>query len=329
MFYLRKNLSIIFALILLLFVNFVGCGDYSNGQVDNTNQTYGQINFVDVGNGDCTIINLPDGKILMVDCGLNTNKNLSAITSVLKGFNAQQIDFLILTHPDADHVGGAKQIIKQFNVKTAFIPNIAKLQQFEQFNEVVKQLKATNCIINYSDCYQSISGQDYYIAFLSPLATDGQGYSYYSEFNALSEPSNSQINDLSPIMYIEYKGVRTVLTGDASSVQENLVLDNLATGFYDAVYGVNKIRLAHVEYLKLANHGDDGSCCERFLQLLSPKNAIVSCGANSNGYSSSTILARLGEINPTAKVFRTDVYGTIGVKIPSQQSYTTITQYKM
>jgi beta-lactamase superfamily II metal-dependent hydrolase len=183
-------------------------------------------------------------------------------------------------------------------------------------------LEEKGVTITFSDCYKSIESEDYFIAFLSPLATDGKSQSYYSEFNGLYEPSSQQINDLSPIIYFQCMGMRMLFTGDASSIQEKLVIQNYLTGFYDQVFGQGKVNLIGVDFLKLGHHGDENSSCQEFLEITLPKNAVASCGtSNPYGHPSSSTLDRLILVNPNVKLYRTDLSGNIIVTASKNNSY--------
>ena len=82
-----------------------------------------RVHFLDVGQGDCAIVELPDDKIMLIDGG----KDETASTAALRYLNALEvdvIDYLVLTHADADHCGGLAEIVENKQVKHAFLPNV-------------------------------------------------------------------------------------------------------------------------------------------------------------------------------------------------------------
>ena len=324
--YLRKTTAILL-IVLCLFTSFSfsSCKERQNQETTVSDGKL-HVTFVDVGNGDCITIKLPDGKILMIDCGENLSFNEKAISDTLKGYSATFIDYLVLTHPDNDHVGNAPWLVGCYPIKNAYIPNILDKTLYTQFNTAYNVMKENKTNVIYSDCYKRIDGGDYFIAFLSPLATDGKSQSYYSEFNGFYQPNSKQINDLSPIIYLQCMGIRMVFTGDASSIQEKLVIQNYLTGFYDQVFGKGKINLVGVDFLKLGHHGDDKSSSQEFLQILLPKNAVVSCGtANPYGHPASSTLDRLVGVNPTVNLYRTDLSGNVCVTASKNNNYNVTT----
>jgi competence protein ComEC len=165
--------------------------------------------------------------------------------------------------------------------------------------------------------YSKIVGEDYYLAFLSPLG-ESLTANYYDEFNLLENPNDRQVNNLSPIIYLQYKGVKFVFTGDAGISQENMVVESYRAGVYDFIHG-KKVSLDNVDFLKVGHHGSADSTGQTFVNLLTPKNAIVSVGGNNvYGHPSTTTFTRLQQANQDIKVFRTDVLGTISIGVNGQ-----------
>ena len=321
--YIRKSFSILLIILILSVINYAGCSKAQNDNAKNVSDGKFTITFLDVGEGDCVIAKLPDGKILMVDCGEKTSFNTQSIVSVLQDYGSSVIDYLVLTHPDNDHIGNARYVINNYKVKNVYIPKIMDTSSYTEFDHVLSLLKQKSINTINPTTYLSISNQDYLIAFLSPLATDGKSSDYYSEFNGYSQPSNMQINDLSPIIYIQCMGMRVLLTSDASQTQENLLLQNYFSGFYNAVFGNGKINLVGVDICQLGGHGDNSSSSLEFLTLLSPKNAVISCGTgNSFSHPSTAVIERLVTASPNVKLWRTDVYSNICIKATKNASYT-------
>ena len=321
MFYKRRIISAILSIsfVFILLLGLMGC--QSAIPPLNNIKVYSQfsVNFLDVGQGDCIFIRLPDQKNMVIDCGVNDydEQNIKYIKNYLDAYDVKKIDYLILTHPDVDHVGNACQIINSFEVEKAFIPfiNQALLSNFPTFSNVLNLLEQKQIEYEISDLEKSIVGQDYFFAFLSPL----QKFNSQSSYNTIAQsqvPSEKDINNLSPIIYFECFHNRFVFTGDAEREQEMLVVNNYQNGVYDFYhknqsFGVN---LQDIDYLKVSHHGSRDASCSEFLSLLNPANAIISVGnENFFGHPSSEMLERLIEICPNHNLFRTDVVGTISV----------------
>ncbi len=277
------------------------------------------VNYIDVGQGDCIFIRLPDGKNLLIDCGINDvyAENRNRIMDILNAYSVNTIDYFILTHPDLDHIGNAKDIINKFNIKTMYLPHVADslMSNFEHYQSVLELIESKQIQSVTSDYSCAIQTENYVFAFLSPVPKGIDGSSYSVLENTLF-PTDRQINDLSPIIYFECFGKKFVFTGDASSTQEKIVINNYSVGLYDLILknnGIN-IDLKNVDYLKVSHHGSDDATCREFISLLQPKNFIISVGKeNFYGHPKTEVLELILTMCPESKVYRTDQVGTISV----------------
>jgi competence protein ComEC len=290
------------------------------------------VHFIDVGQGDCIYVHLPDGKNVLIDCGYKNDENFDTVTEFLFTYGVTKIDYFILTHPDLDHVGNAESLIDAYNIGTLYHPHIVEssLDLFPTYKSAFNKAKDKAEKLNVSDCYDLIKGDDYFIAFLTPLPkvfSDG----VYTEFNQSTAPGDTLINNLSPIIYLEYKGVSFLFTGDAGVKQEKLAIETVNATWYKnhlLSFGVS-FDINNVDYLKVAHHGANDCTGKEFLQTVNPKTAILSVGGdNPYGHPSSELLARIIENNADCKIMRTDVYGTISIGVENNGVVKTVTDAK-
>ena len=330
MFHKRKRIvSLITCLLLVLFT--FGCAGKDADQDKSPKSQVFSVHFLNVGQGDCIYINLPDGKNVLIDTGdadgLGQNKEY--IIQYLKSHGVNIIDCLILTHPDADHVGNAEQIINAFEIKTAYIPFICNILRpnYYYFDKAYFALKNKSVNIIISDCYQYLKGENYAMAFLSPKQKDMSDSSYFI-FNGMPVPSEQASNDLSPIIYFEAFEKRMLFTGDAGKGQESAVLLDYKIGLYDTIFnrfGID-VHLENVDCLKVGHHGSDTSSSSEFIDLLKPKNAIISVGGdNYYGHPKTITLEKLEQANPDYNLYRTDYHGTIVFALDKQANFTVST----
>ena len=315
---LKKRIFATILVLISLSLLFLGC---KNEQT----LTGVFVQFIDVGQGDCIFINLPDEKKIMIDAGNGTELSDVAIENSLKNSKVKTIDYLILTHPDQDHVGGAKKIVDGYQIGTAFIPYITQsvMPNFQTYYKVYNALESKGVKTQISEMGTYLSGDGYYLAFLSPLPFN-QSQSSYKDLNRV-DATDSQINDSSPIIYLEIYGKRFVFTGDAGSKQEQFVLQNKQVGIYQMAFN-KQINLGDIDFLKVAHHGSDGCSSGEFLDALRPNNAIISVGGNNYyGHPDTELLTRLLNCNQTIKIYRTDTCGSITAKIESDGSLQIIT----
>ncbi len=320
---MKKLIALIVAVALLCMAACGGIDDTKNDKSDGALVDGFSVHFIDVGEGDCIFVNLPDGKNIMIDVGENSEKNLSTIRSVLTRYGVERIDYLILTHPDSDHVGNACALVEAFGVGTAYLPYIYDTSAFINYGEAADALKACGADIKYSQIQTAVVGTDYSVFFLSPAPKDASGGAY-DVFNSSLTPSAQARNDVSPIIYLEYRGVRFLFTGDAGFSQEEYVLLNEKSGLYEksfAYYG-RECKLENIDFLKVSHHGADDACGSDFLSLLKPYNAIISVGGQSYyKHPSTATINRILGANEACSIYRTDVYGTTSVFVDETGRY--------
>jgi competence protein ComEC len=312
-----------FIIILLCFINVFAfsCAKPKSTEEDKKEQEITcdyQVDFIDVGEGDSIFIKFPDGKTMLIDCGEKGENNYQKIADCVSQSGADKIDYFVITHPDADHAGNALEIIQNFEIGLAFIPDIivSQLIFYQNYSEFYQTLIEKQIDKKISSFYSYIKEEDYCVIFLTPTPRAVAG-SEYTEFNRSESPTESQSNSLSPIIYIEICGVRFVLTGDAPEKQEKKALENLKLAVIKRNHEENGlcVNLENIDFLKVSHHGSADASCEEFLNVLAPKNAIISVGANNYyGHPSTQVLQRLERANNEYTLYRTDVCGTISVK---------------
>lgn len=279
------------------------------------------VHYIDVGQGDCILICFPDQTTMLIDCGNGGESSAKVISLELEKRKIQTINYLVLTHPDVDHVGSVKQALKEIEVELVYHPDVAQEKQgFDDYFEALEFLKEKGADTKISVRGECIVKGECSLAFLSPRQRNLKGSSY-AEFHLAEMPTERQINDLSPYVYLEYKGVRFLFTGDNSSQKEQKLINDYKSGAIER-FLFNKevtVNLESIDFLKVAHHGSDDSTCADFLALTRPKNAIISVGGNNiYGHPSTSTLVKLEVANENVNVLRTDVKGTISVMVNKQ-----------
>lgn len=320
-FYKRKPLLVIVFVFFLVF-NLFACKDNTNNdQTENLDKF--SVNFIDVGDGDCILIKSKSGKHMLIDTGAKST--YESVKQTLTQLNVNTIDYLLLTNPTNEHVGAVENLLKDFNVGLAYIPQILDLSLFSTFKKAKETLLSKNVPIEISYQNEYLLIDDFHIAFLSPqIGQDGA----YSQLNAELSPDKYQIGNVSPIILCQYSGVRFLFTGDAYKSQEALVLDLYSKGIYEqafSYYGLD-INLKNVDFLKVSANGDDNATSQEFLDLIKPKNAVVSVSSMNKQCPSSAVISRLMGTDQDFNLYRTDVHGTITVEVKENGEHTVKTQ---
>ena len=299
----------IIATITLITCLFLGSCSNSGKTENLVDVSIPGVYFFDVGMGECIFINFGDGTNVMIDTG-DVSKKTKTIIDALKKSNVSKINHLILTHPDADHVGGTVDFVDNFEIENAYIPHVRDLSLFPSFDKAKTSLEVKCVNTTTSKTGLSIKGEKYFLAFLSPESPFNHK-SPYVDLNASEFPSSNQIKNVSPIIYVSLFGKRFLFTGDALSSQETAVMENYVNGYYDLIFGKDEVNLKSIDVLKVANHGGNTSSSEYFLSVVSPKCAVLCVGRNGNSYPSGDALKRIMNNSPNVNLLRTDVKGGV------------------
>lgn len=198
------------------------------------------------------------------------------IIPLLKSKGIHQLDKLILTHPDADHMGSAKELIDNFKVAEIIIGGWSEEQYRDMdFVTVAREKKVKMTVLKRGD--QWVAGGARF-AVLSPLEQE------------------ENKNDSSIVLFTELGGVSWLLTGDMGEEGERELLRTFPQ--------------LQADILKVGHHGSKTSSSAPFLEQLQPKAALISVGKdNRYGHPHGDVIGNL-EGNGI-KVFRTDEDGSI------------------
>ena len=237
------------------------------------------VTFLDVGQGDCTILEFMDGKTTVIDGGLSQYG--TRIVSFLQSRKIHRIDLLIATHLHSDHIGGLPDILSCFPV--------------ERFIEPVypSELSPDTAAVRYLK--QALKKEN-----LSPEAVQGgrvllEGDGYLLEaVSPVASIDSLDLNDYCLILKLTCGRNVFLFTADAGYLAELEILDqNLSA-----------------DVLKIGHHGSFGSTSTAFLNAVSPKYGVISVGTD-NDYElpNPYVLNRLQDYN--VHVFRTDQNGTV------------------
>lgn len=260
-----------------------------------------RIHFIDVGQGDATLLELPDGKTMLIDGGDGSEDATKSLLRYLNALDIDELDYLVVTHAGSDHCGGLDTLLEYFDVLVAYLPPSLPSTNGEYAEFYAAMLK-TDCDWSYaSRGIENITSDDarypYTISFLYPYEDD-------VEFivGMEKELDGKEQNEFSSVIWLDYNGTSALFTGDAPFVTEEKLMKDSEAGYFTA-RGVN---LKSTEILKVAHHGSSNSTSKEFLEYLGVKAAVISCGAtNGYGHPSPALLSRLDLAG--AKTYRTDV----------------------
>lgn len=266
-----------------------------------------RVGFLDVGFGDCTVVELPDGKNMLIDGGNGRTVNTSRILKYLNRRNIDTVDYLVCSSVNPEHCGGLAEIIRYKKIKTVYAPYCLNKYITDEYREFIDEADKCGAEIKIAEygAGESLSGYDCFFRFLSPsVHTNPLGE--YADLNGNPTAETKSLS--SAVIWLEYSGVSFLLTGDANG--EALSRICRSYNMAGADYPVN---LESCTVLKLAAHGGKTSGCAEIIGLAKPGYAVLSVGENGFGYPAvQTLSVVTGGVE---NFYRTDEYGTVIAEI--------------
>ena len=237
--------------------------------------------MLDVGQGDALFIETPSGTQVMLDAG--PAKVLGPLQKIMSPFD-KSIDAIIITNPDADHIGGLVDILKNYKVGEIF--ESGTLTDSKIYQNLREEMKKQNIpdILAKRGMRLDIGGG----VFIDILFPD-------------RDVSEWATNDGSVVARLTYGNTSIMLTGDAPTKTEQIILSE------------NSPTLLKSTVLKVGHHGSRTSSSASFVKAVAPSYALISDGKdNSYGHPHPDTLATLSKFG--VKIFRTDLLGSIILK---------------
>lgn len=235
-----------------------------------------KVEFINVGAGDAIYIETPSGADILIDAGTGANGK-KVVDQLKKQEKNMDLEYVISTHPDADHIGGLEYVFKNMKVKKFYYPkDIAyTTQTAKKVLDLAK--KETGCKI-----YDAKSG--------TIIKSGGAVLEFvHSKTNYKTD------NEDSVMTYIDYGNLEMLLTGDAENGAE-------AAG-----------KKYNVDILQVPHHGSKGSSSTAFIKKYDPEKIIISTDGKKYGHPAKEALNRYKSYDKNIDVYRTDRNGNIRV----------------
>jgi len=243
-----------------------------------------KIVFFDVGQGDAIFIETPQKTQILIDGGSGVGSGSGIMEKLGKelSFYDRDIDMVIFTHPDSDHIGGLVEVLKNYRAKIVGWPGVQSSQPlFQEFFNEADKAKSQKVIL--TEGYKIYVGKELVIEVLSP-GSDFIGKEV------------KDYNSSSLVLRIVYGENEFIITGDITkSVEKKIVNsgENIAS-----------------DVLKISHHGSSTASSDIFLEKVKPGLAVIQVGKdNKYGHPESEVLERLEKYG--IKVMRTDELGDI------------------
>ncbi|MCD8040696.1 MAG: MBL fold metallo-hydrolase [Clostridia bacterium] len=281
--------------------------------------------FLDVGQADCTIIEFPDGKVMLIDGGDGTYTNTLKIIKALNKLDIDNIDYLVCTSVNGEHCGGLADILQVKSASVIYYPYTTNIYITDEYYEFYKAASASGAEMVISEYGVGASGgkgdTEYFFTFLSP-SVHGSPSGEYALMN--SSPTAENMDNASAVMWLQCGDSGVFYAGDVRSsvldaIAENYTLykQNDMGSYYS--YGGQEIDFSCCVLCKVANHGNYNSVSPSLYSLLSPVNSVISVGEdNASGSPSIYVMA---DLYAYGGIYITMYTGDITIKTDSSGAY--------
>lgn len=272
----KKGLRVLFSVVLAIIVAIVAMIT-ENTNVDPVAEGEMFVDFVDVGQGDCTLIRTADA-VILVDAG--EAGTADTVVSYLKEKGIKNIDCCIATHPHSDHIGALYRIFEEFSVDTVLLPDIPD-----------ELIPTTSTYEKFLDGLENVKN-------IIPAGA-GDNFDFGSLNLDILGPVKEydDLNQMSLVSKVSFGNTSVMLTGDIETPAETDMLKKRNVDY-------------SADILKVGHHGSKTSTSEKWLKAVHPQFAVVSCGLdNDYGHPHKNIINRLEDFG--VEYYRTDLEGHI------------------
>ncbi|MFO0558513.1 MAG: ComEC/Rec2 family competence protein [Polyangiales bacterium] len=240
-----------------------------------------RVTFVDVGQGDAALLETADGHSALIDAG--PPEGDEHLRAVLAQKGIRSLDWMLLTHPHLDHIGGARNVLGAVRVQRVIDP--AYPHPIATYDRLLAAIQQQAIPFMQARQGQTLAlGSSVSVEVLQPRIP-------------FIERSRSEANANSIVTRVTAGAVRVLFTGDAETETEERLLAE------------NRAQLS-ADILKVAHHGSRYASTQPFLSAVSPRVAVISCGTgNDYGHPHAETLGALARNN--VQVYRTDLNGDV------------------
>ncbi len=240
-----------------------------------------KIYFIDVGQGDSTLVVTPSLKTVLIDGG--EEKNI--LVNYLLDRRIKTIDYILISHFDSDHSNGLIDVIQKLDVKNILISKQAYYsEEYKNIVQIINKRKINTKFVQQGDILKIDKNVE--IKIMYPP----------------EELEYEDLNNNSVVAKLKYINFSILFTGDIEKSEEKILEK------YEDTNELNST------VLKISHHGSKTSSSEEFLKKISPQIALIGVGKNNKfGHPNVEVIERLKHIN--CKIYRTDKMGEITIKV--------------
>lgn len=237
------------------------------------------VHFVDVGQGDCTIIYSPKNGVAVIDTG--ESDKAQTVINYLRSLGVEKLDYCVMTHPHSDHMGSMAKVLSEFYTDKLIMPKLSEINipTTKTYEKFLLSAQKNAAEIVAAQAGSTFSMGEVKLSVLGPCYQD------------------EDLNNMSVVIKAQYGETSFLITGDCSFDEEESIMANDYSSLKSNV-------------LKIGHHGSAGATSSEWLEAVSPDAGVISVGAdNSYSHPNEKLIKRLDSYGLT--YYRTDLLGTI------------------
>lgn len=228
-----------------------------------------RVTILDVGQGDCICMELPDGSVWLYDGGSTSASGTGAyrIEPFLKSRGITCLNGIFVSHPDADHVNGVEELLERDSITVGILALPCTERHKEGFLGLLSLAEEKNIPVLWLEAGMEWENGGVHMSCLHPAGSF----------------TGEDTNAASAVLYLSYGRFSMMLTGDVEGTGEEKLLQR-----------IQEEGIGNLSVLKVAHHGSKYATKEDFLESISPKFAVISAGRNNTyGHPHDELLDRL------------------------------------
>lgn len=248
----------------------------SNNGTEASGNELLKVYYLDVGQGDSEFIVFPNGKTMLIDAG---EKDEGAkVCETIKELGFSKIDYVVATHPHADHIGGLPEVFNQFEVETVYMPS--GVSSSKTYERLLDAIEAEDCaVMRAMDGVTVINEGNLKAQFVAPVNEDYEN-----------------LNNYSAVLKVDYFENSFLFMGDAEKQSELEITADVKA-----------------DVIKVGHHGSSTASTEEFIKKVKPTYAVIEVGAdNSYGHPHDEVIDLYSKMN--TKIFTTSENGDIFIE---------------
>lgn len=311
------------------------------------------VHFIDCGQADACVIEFPDDKTMLIDAGHTSSDSYGAVKTYVNELGITKFDYFIMTHADADHIGGVTKVFESITADVVYRPSqlssasgytdpaLSKTGKYgipyDTSDVPSNNKQSSQAYKNALECVYEMTNEVYVIdpsndeinEIEGSVTVSGQSFEYSLNMYSPLTPPYSDNNDYSPIMVLSYAGRNLVIAGDAEEKNEKEFVQKVKNTSTDSRYDIFRSGNFHADLIKMSHHGSSTSSSEDYLNIMTQVSSkrcntytLFSCNdeayGNKYAHPHNETLDRLMDMGFSAeRIERTDLNGNIRFDVRS------------